>query len=146
MTIWRDVVPELQQYCWQHDAEFMLIDPFQVRSRRFINITTLLQSTNTPLEDDPLTLEVLCDEVAQCASLSSGPFFVVNHVGKILKTICTLQALCGERYGEPAPPALLRQDEFTAIRAAAVDGTRGALCIHCNEIITSANRRRARSG
>lgn len=62
--MWREIVPELQQFCLNYGAELLIIDPFQ--------------SSDKDLTDDPFLLQTLLTEIDQCRQLSAGLFFVVR--------------------------------------------------------------------
>lgn len=62
--LWREIVPELQQFCLNYGAELFVIDPFQ--------------SSDKDLTDDPFLLQTLLTEIDQCRQLSAGLFFIVR--------------------------------------------------------------------
>jgi hypothetical protein len=62
--LWREIVPELQQFCLNYGAELLIIDPFQ--------------SSDKDLTDDTFLLQTLLNEIDQCRQQSAGLFFIVS--------------------------------------------------------------------
>uniref|UniRef100_A0A914UU80 NWD1/2-like winged helix-turn-helix domain-containing protein n=1 Tax=Plectus sambesii TaxID=2011161 RepID=A0A914UU80_9BILA len=93
--LWREIVPELQQFCLNYGAELFVIDPFQ--------------SSDKDLTDDPFLLQTLLTEIDQCRQLSAGLFFI---------------CLLGDKYGASSLPIDIRVDEYNHIRTAAFEASK----------------------